>query len=35
VQGPSSRFDRDAMQSALEVLLEHAGAVSTELGSAP
>ena len=27
VQGPSSRFDRDAMRSALAELLEHAGAV--------
>ena len=34
VQGPSSRFDRDAMRSALAQLLEHARAVSSELGSA-
>ena len=32
VQGPSSRFDRDAMRTALTELLEHAGAVSSELG---
>jgi DNA-binding IclR family transcriptional regulator len=32
VQGPSSRFDRDAMRSALRDLLEHAGSVSSALG---
>jgi IclR family acetate operon transcriptional repressor len=34
VQGPSSRFDRDGMRSALDELLEHAGAVSSALGYA-
>ena len=32
VQGPSSRFDRDAMRSGLAQLLEHAGELSSELG---
>jgi DNA-binding IclR family transcriptional regulator len=32
VQGPSSRFDKDAMRLALGELLEHASAVSSELG---
>ena len=32
VQGPSSRFDREAMRSGLAELLERAGAVSSELG---
>jgi DNA-binding IclR family transcriptional regulator len=32
VQGPSSRFDRDAMRAALGDLLEHAGSVSSALG---
>jgi DNA-binding IclR family transcriptional regulator len=35
VQGPSSRFDRDAMRSALAVLLERAEIVSSELGWTP
>lgn len=35
VQGPSSRFEEDAMRSALEELLEHAGAVSSALGYVP
>jgi IclR family acetate operon transcriptional repressor len=34
VQGPSSRFDRDAMRSALAQLLDHVRAVSSALGSA-
>ena len=33
VQGPSSRFDADAMESAVGPLLEHTGALSSELGS--
>jgi len=32
VQGPASRFDREAMDSAVEPLLEHTHAVSLELG---
>jgi IclR family acetate operon transcriptional repressor len=32
VQGPASRFDTDAMDAAVEPLLEHAHAVSLELG---
>jgi len=33
VQGPASRFDADAMESAVRPLLEHTGALSSELGS--
>jgi IclR family acetate operon transcriptional repressor len=33
VQGPASRFGRDAMRAALEPLLANAGAVSSALGS--
>ncbi|MFY9578883.1 MAG: IclR family transcriptional regulator [Gaiellaceae bacterium] len=32
VQGPASRFDRDAMDAAVEPLLEHARDVSLDLG---
>jgi IclR family acetate operon transcriptional repressor len=34
VQGPSTRFGREAMRAALNELLAHAAAISTELGSA-
>lgn len=32
VQGPASRFGADAMESAVQTLLEHTGALSAELG---
>ena len=32
VQGPASRFDRQAMETVVEPLLEHAREVSLELG---
>jgi DNA-binding IclR family transcriptional regulator len=32
VQGPSPRFDREAMDTAVELLLEHAREISLELG---
>jgi DNA-binding IclR family transcriptional regulator len=32
VQGPASRFDRDAMDAAVEPLLEHTHAISLEVG---
>jgi len=35
VQGPSSRFDRRAMQVAVPMLLEHAASLSTALGWSP
>jgi DNA-binding IclR family transcriptional regulator len=35
VQGPSSRFDRRAMQAAVPMLLEHAASLSTALGWRP
>lgn len=35
VQGPSSRFDRTAIERALPLLVDHAGAISRELGWRP
>jgi DNA-binding IclR family transcriptional regulator len=32
VQGPSSRFDAESMESAVRPLLEHTAALSSELG---
>ena len=34
VQGPAGRFNTKAMRAALEPLLQHAGALSSSLGSA-
>jgi DNA-binding IclR family transcriptional regulator len=35
LQGPSSRFDVAAVQAAVPVLLDHANAISSELGWRP
>jgi DNA-binding IclR family transcriptional regulator len=35
LQGPSTRFDEDAVDAALPLLLERAAAVSSELGWHP